>query len=67
MSSTSSTRDSHALFHETVHELAAEPTPANVRRYLAASRLLDRDRATVAGRLRPGTSEATVADSRRKT
>jgi hypothetical protein len=35
---------SHAqtLFREAVHDLAEEPTPANVQRYLAASQILDR-------------------------
>jgi hypothetical protein len=33
--------DLNAVFREAVHDLAAEPTPTNVRRYLAASRLLD--------------------------
>jgi hypothetical protein len=31
-----------ALFREAVHDLAEEPTPANVQRYLAASQILDR-------------------------
>jgi hypothetical protein len=30
-----------ATFREAVRDLSAEPTPTNVRRYLAASRLLD--------------------------
>jgi hypothetical protein len=35
---------SHAqtLFREAVHDLAEEPTPVNVQRYLAASQILDR-------------------------
>jgi hypothetical protein len=35
---------SHAetLFREAVHELAEEPNPMNVRRYLAASQILER-------------------------
>ena len=35
---------SHAqtLFEEAVHDLAEEPTPANVQRYLVASQVLDR-------------------------
>jgi len=31
-----------ALFREAVDDLAEEPTPANVQRYLAASQSLDR-------------------------
>ena len=31
-----------ALFREAVHDLAEEPTPVNVQRYLAASQILDR-------------------------
>jgi hypothetical protein len=30
-----------ALFRGAVHDLAEEPTPANVHRYLAASQILD--------------------------
>jgi hypothetical protein len=33
--------DLHAAFRVAVHDLAAEATPTNVRRYLAASRLLN--------------------------
>jgi hypothetical protein len=33
--------DRQAAFREAVLDLAAEATPTNVRRYLAASRLLD--------------------------
>jgi hypothetical protein len=33
--------DPQSLFSESVHDLAAEPTLENARRYLAASRLLD--------------------------
>jgi hypothetical protein len=33
--------DPYPAFRGAVHDLAAEPTPINVRRYLAASRLLD--------------------------
>jgi hypothetical protein len=38
-----------AAFREALHDLAEAPTPANVRRYLAASRKLD-DGAPKAGR-----------------
>jgi len=31
-----------ALFREAVHDLAEEPNPLNVQRYLAASQILDR-------------------------
>jgi hypothetical protein len=45
--------DSNALFHDAVNDLAEAPTPVNVRRYLVASRLLERDRANSAAAL-PG-------------
>jgi hypothetical protein len=32
----------YAAFREAVLDLAAEPTPLNVQRYLAASRILER-------------------------
>ena len=35
--------DRSSVFRRAVLDLSAEPTPVNVRRYLAASRLLDRD------------------------
>jgi hypothetical protein len=41
-----------ALFREAVHDLAEEPNPLNVQRYLAASQILDR-----AGPAEPAASE----------
>jgi hypothetical protein len=37
--------DRSTVFRRAVLDLSEEPTPVNVRRYLAASRLLDRDAA----------------------
>jgi hypothetical protein len=36
--------DRQAAFRMAVLDLSQEPTPTNVRRYLAASRLLERER-----------------------
>jgi hypothetical protein len=44
-------------FRNAVLDLSAEPTPVNVRRYLAASRLLDRDAARTRSRTRPQVSD----------
>lgn len=44
-------------FRNAVLDLSAEPTPVNVRRYLAASRLLDRDAARTRSRARPQVSD----------
>jgi hypothetical protein len=38
-------RDGSNAFRKAVLDLSAEPTPVNVRRYLTASRLLERDAA----------------------
>ena len=40
--------DGSIAFRKAVLDLSAEPTPVNVRRYLAASRLLERDAARLA-------------------
>jgi hypothetical protein len=40
--------DGSTAFRKAVLDLSAEPTPVNVRRYLAASRLLERDAARLA-------------------
>jgi len=50
--------DRSSVFRRAVLDLSAEPTPVNVRRYLAASRLLDRDpmRGVRARRVRQGGS-----------
>ena len=40
--------DGSTAFRKAVLDLSAEPTPVNVRRYLAASRLFERDTARLA-------------------
>jgi hypothetical protein len=40
--------DGSTAFRKAVLDLSAEPTPVNVQRYLAASRLLERDAARLA-------------------
>jgi hypothetical protein len=50
--------DLQAAFREAVLDLAAEPTPTNVRRYLAASQLLEvaAQRAVSRARRRPAST-----------
>jgi hypothetical protein len=53
--------DRHAVFRKAVLDLSDEPTPVNIRRYLAASRLLDADAAgRRAKRRRPGGGGRTI-------
>ena len=47
----------YTMFREAVLDLAEEPTPVNVRRYLAASRMLDPPATT-------GTRDRSIANGR---
>jgi hypothetical protein len=54
---------SYPLFREAVLDLAAEPTPVNVRRYLAASRILTRSAQPDPKPRRSGRSERRTTSS----